>query len=355
MKSFLKNILLGAFFCIAIGGKTKNDFAIKQNYLNDDVLFSCSYTSTISPDDCIPELGGALTGESLDIAKVLSRILSVMMADSTVKVQPNFFPYACDYPEPVFKALTKKSDSSRYILYSKAILAKLVSINTDWVAYSIFAHEIGHHFFGHSLKAPHDLAESREREIQADFFCGYILNRLRSTLQQAQSGINATGPHPSDIEEFSYSHPTKAKRLFAIKKGFDVADSAKITMKSMLNIDSLIKFQTGLENLYNKTLMLILDKKFDEALLLLNEYGSASPSEKALMLNNRGFVKQVSGDIIGAIKDYDAALKMDETQFIILENRGKLKKTSFDKVMVAEGVEDIKLASQIKTIKQVNF
>ncbi|PQA53717.1 M48 family metalloprotease [Siphonobacter curvatus] len=109
-------------------------------------------------------------------------------------------------------------NGTRYVVYDNAFL-KLVEnrTQTDWSAVSIMAHEIGHHILGHTS----DGTGSRpDKELQADYFSGFVLHNLGGSLENAQIAIKLL-----QNDEGDYTHPPKRDRLSAIEKGWREADN----------------------------------------------------------------------------------------------------------------------------------
>ena len=66
---------------------------------------------------------------------------TVLSANFTIKAAN--VPYACAVIDV----------QSRFILYSQKFMEKVKNETfNNWAEISIFAHEIGHHFFGHTLE-----------------------------------------------------------------------------------------------------------------------------------------------------------------------------------------------------------
>jgi len=84
---------------------------------------------------------------------------------------------------------------------------------TEWAAISIIAHEIGHHVAGFSRRPT-----QHEAEFDADYWSGYILQKLGSSEEAATKCIMRYG---SEID--TKSHPNKYSRSSAIKKGWQDA------------------------------------------------------------------------------------------------------------------------------------
>ncbi|MBK5214283.1 MAG: hypothetical protein JJE55_11560 [Flavobacteriaceae bacterium] len=101
----------------------------------------------------------------------------------------------------------------RFILYDKEFFTRIEDkAANDWAAISVLAHEIGHHLNGHALN---DQGSNHKWELEADEFSGFVLARMGSTLQDAQSAISTL-----KLEKATRTHPAKADRLKAIEKGW---------------------------------------------------------------------------------------------------------------------------------------
>ncbi|MBP6825843.1 MAG: hypothetical protein KA165_04690 [Saprospiraceae bacterium] len=80
-------------------------------------------------------------------------------------------------------------DGQRYILYNTEFLKKFKQdAKTKWAAYSILAHEVGHHVNAHTFedKKPD---ERSKMEFAADDYAGRVLRSLCATRDDAQAGI----------------------------------------------------------------------------------------------------------------------------------------------------------------------
>ena len=118
-----------------------------------------------------------------------------------------------------------------YILYNPEFLKSVKSLNftttsiptnvTNWETLTILAHEIAHHLNYH-LVNPHPDATFRSMELEADETAGFILYKLGATLEETQRAMKSS----SVSIEGSYTHPPRAQRLDAIRKGWEKARSA---------------------------------------------------------------------------------------------------------------------------------
>lgn len=111
----------------------------------------------------------------------------------------------------------------RYIMYDPEFMSGLRYSN-DWYNMFVLAHEVGHHINGHTVdalvvsgKSPLPLHTSRQQELEADEFAGFVLGRLGANLDQALSAVN----NFSDGDDSYSTHPRRSKRITAVKKGFN--------------------------------------------------------------------------------------------------------------------------------------
>lgn len=113
-------------------------------------------------------------------------------------------------------ATTYKGD--RYILYDRDFMDAIATRTNSWSSISILAHEIGHHVNGHTLGGESTLSESRQMELEADEYSGFVMYKLGATLYQAQEAVRLICTNDDD----TYStHPKLDKRLAAIEKGYN--------------------------------------------------------------------------------------------------------------------------------------
>ena len=206
----------------------------------------------------------------------INKIMSVIGTSQTPILQ------ACNNINNAVAAVYK---GQRYILYDRKFINSLTNgSNKYWSNMFILAHEMGHHINGHSLDIilyandvidPKSLKERRKQELEADEFAGFILARLDGSISEANKIINEISSNNDD----SYStHPSKDKRLKAVKRGFDRASY-------------------------------ILEK----------------PSSKegiALEYMYSGWDKKDIGDYEGAIKDFTVSIELNDNLESALAGRG---------------------------------
>ena len=253
----MKNLLFVIFFSIS-------PFAgYSQDYGNDsDELELCSVLQ-------LNNFGTDLVAE-----EALDKILSAIGASKRFVLRP------CDN---INNAAAVSYKGIRYILYDRDFMSSITDGN-NWGNLFILAHEVGHHINGHALDLilyatevikPETLEESRQDELEADEFAGFILARLDGSISEANKIINEISSNNDD----SYStHPSKDKRLKAVKRGFDRASY-------------------------------ILEK----------------PSSKegiALEYMYSGWDKKDIGDYEGAIKDFTVSIELNDNLESALAGRG---------------------------------
>lgn len=121
-------------------------------------------------------------------------------------------------------ALATTEGSNRYILYSTNFLENFKKeANSQWAAYCVLAHEIGHHLSNHNLSESEN-SKRKVQELQADKYAGGVLFRLGATLDQAQAGIRSFS-----LESETTTHPNKNARLEAVAQGWKQAQETQGT------------------------------------------------------------------------------------------------------------------------------
>src|SRR5215204_2463467 len=107
-------------------------------------------------------------------------------------------------------------NNRRYIIYDNDFLENLDGVaNTKWASISVLAHEMGHHYRNHLID---QRGSTPPKEIEADYFSGYVMARLGATLNEAIAAMEQiASPRASS------THPAKADRLAAITRGWNYA------------------------------------------------------------------------------------------------------------------------------------
>jgi len=204
----MKNILVVLLLLILTdlsGQKTSicSYYGDNAKYHNSEICGALSFTSNREAEDAVDN--------------ILSQ----------VGLKRNFVVMECPEIENAI-AINIPSDVGmlRYIAYDRKFLNQIDnSTSTDWASISILAHEVGHHLNGHTLDGS---GSTHRTELEADEFSGFVLAKLGATLEQAQSAIILLA---SDGDDTYSSHPSRFRRLDAIKDGF-INGGGRIEQKS---------------------------------------------------------------------------------------------------------------------------
>src|SRR5688572_27803811 len=113
-------------------------------------------------------------------------------------------------------------NNRRYIIYDNNFLESLDgAANTKWASISVLAHEMGHHYRNHLIDRR---GSTPPKEIEADYFSGYVMARLGATREEAIQGMAVIASPRA-----SASHPARADRLDAISRGWNYANGLNPT------------------------------------------------------------------------------------------------------------------------------
>lgn len=112
--------------------------------------------------------------------------------------------------------------NQRYIVYDNIFLENLDAYaGTKWASISVLAHEMGHHYRNHVVDTR---GSTPPKEIEADYFSGYVMAKLGATLNEARAAMGQIA-----TERASSSHPAKSDRLNAISQGWNYAQGGTAT------------------------------------------------------------------------------------------------------------------------------
>jgi tetratricopeptide (TPR) repeat protein len=155
-------------------------------------------------------------GTDVEAENALDKILNAIGASKRFVLQP------CSN---INNAVATSYKGIRYILYDRDFMNS-VNYGNNWGNLFVLAHEVGHHINGHSLDlvlyaanavGQQTLAQSRQDELEADEFAGFILAKLGGPLSAANEVISSFSSNRDD----TYStHPNTSKRLAAVKRGY---------------------------------------------------------------------------------------------------------------------------------------
>ncbi len=105
-------------------------------------------------------------------------------------------------------------NNSRWIIYDNGFLEDIDAYtSTRWASISILAHEMGHHYYNHVVSRS---GSTPPKEIEADAFSGYVMQRVGATLNESIAAISAIA-----TDYASNTHPAKRDRVAAITRGWN--------------------------------------------------------------------------------------------------------------------------------------
>jgi hypothetical protein len=101
----------------------------------------------------------------------------------------------------------------QYIFYDPQYFESLGGASgTSWPQYFLFAHEVGHHLFSHSLN---DAGDRMQLEMNADRFAAFTLARMGAPLQDVLRAVDMIADE-RDIGQ----HPSRKSREAAVQEGY---------------------------------------------------------------------------------------------------------------------------------------
>jgi len=141
-------------------------------------------------------------------AFVMSKIASAVRLDAPPDL----------YRAPVVAAHAVFVEGREAVVYNPGFLDDINDrTGTAWAAVSVIAHELGHHYYGHSHQKIDGLPPGvlHERELEADYFSGFVLARMGASLEDAEAAQEALFANAD-----SPTHPDSYRRLVAISAGW---------------------------------------------------------------------------------------------------------------------------------------
>jgi len=288
---------------------------------------------------CLAAQSSSFTSDS-EADNALDRILNVIGASK------NFVLTPCS---EINNAMATSYKGIRYILYDKAFMKLINSKTNDWASLFILAHEVGHHINGHTLDLTmyaggvveaKTLEAIRKQEIEADEFAAFILAKLGAPLNLVEDSIALVS---TDKDDTYSSHPTKSKRLTAVRTGYNKAENTS-RVNNIYVEDGKYYFEyenrgiayAGARNYvaaianYNKAIELKSDMhqlyfyRGQAKGNLKDTYGAIADYTKSIELipncydwdcasvhSNRGVEKKILKDYYGAIADFTKAIELN--------------------------------------------
>jgi tetratricopeptide (TPR) repeat protein len=218
----------------------------------------------------------------------------------------------------VSNALASTEGGQRYILYNTTFLENFKrDAQTQWAAYCVLAHEIGHHLNNHDFTET-DAKKRKLLELAADRFAGNILQKMGATLAEAQAGVNTFS-----LDE-TKTHPPKSARLEAIAVGWKQSQEKEVKEETPQLATKKVSEKD------QKAAQKWFDKGFEET----DHEKEIELYTKAIDLNPnlieafiyRGLANMWKEHYDDAIADYTEAIRLDPKNFVAWIGRGHVKK-----------------------------
>lgn len=111
------------------------------------------------------------------------------------------------------RARSLRRGEQRVIQYSAALVEQLRDNENKWIARLLLAHEVGHHYLGHTMQKIDPVLHA-ERELLADRYSGQAIARMGGTYEQLKAGFM------SYHETGKNGYPPRDERLAAGYSGW---------------------------------------------------------------------------------------------------------------------------------------
>ncbi|MGJ8685757.1 MAG: hypothetical protein ACSHWW_14090 [Nonlabens sp.] len=255
----MKTILFSIIFL------TLNGLIQAQEKLDFDISKSCSF------------YGKEITGNIYSFDSTEEAIEIIDKIVSKVGLERNFRIMSGNVPNAVAVIKPTSEGHERFIIYSQSFISNLKeSSKSYWSSIGVLAHEMAHHFNGHTLL----VGGSRPSiELEADKFAGFVLAKMDANISQAQSMFNNDLMYQEHENE---THPATSARLEAIAVGWENGRDKQKRKIDISNTDERENSKTNnsTEDLCDLAVK-ILDGKVNK-----NFEGSLKVLEDALNLSN---------------------------------------------------------------------
>ena len=243
---------------------------------------------------------------------------------NTIGASKNFVLTPCS---EINNAAATSYKGIRYILYDKEFMQSINSKTNNWSSLAILAHEIGHHINGHALDITmylggvveaESLANQRKQELQADEFAGFVLARLGADLNSALAFTEIF----LEKDDTYDTHPTKSKRVNAVRKGFNKAggDSTLSNSNNTPTEYTRKNSNMSVEEYFNRGTERLNSENYNGAISDFNNVIRITP-DFVSAYNNRGISKRRLKDYSGAISDYTIAIEINPNYATAYNNR----------------------------------
>ena len=296
-------------------------FILSTFYISAQGTFSCGYNHSTEPSLCDFVANKTYISNQMVVDKINTMVNSIALPQ-------NFILVEC---ENINNAFAYVKNGTRYIIIDDQWIRSIEGNN--WFITGILAHEIGHHLCGHTISNGYvSLEDRRKRELEADKFAGFILKAIGATQDQSLIAINSIVP--VDFDDSRSTHPTKSKRIEAIKKGYNNSNSELKT-----NTISQLSSAKTAESYFNDAMAIVKEPSYEVNQQTLER--SIVPCKKALELNSNfldayfhlACIYQALGTKLDqyrkyyynlAFENYRKALSIDASSSGVYNNAGML-------------------------------
>lgn len=311
----MKNNLIAIALLICTQGAAQLRH-IEKNLTSTTLNFACNFFD--NSVNYMPPTAGEIKDEDAErwMRGMINKIMDVTGLQNRYQLKA-----LKNYNNCSAVCINNNIGQERFIQFDKAFL-ELYEKRTQnrWFVFGVLAHEIGHHLNGHTIEG---VGSRPNKEIEADEFAGFVMKKMGATLMETQgifSFLNETDGPPT--------HPVRAKRYAAIKRGWDKA-AGKVSLETLSFNEAdnkdfayrnllLAKKQMGSEAkmIYiNAALALVPDypealsekglvyagmKEMDSAIYYCNEAATIEPAMALLRLNLARVLHQ-AGDAANAL------------------------------------------------------
>lgn len=307
---------------LALGVSAHVSVSAQQQLSLDQLLdpmvysFKCSNTYSFLRSNCSHAMSGTSTRPASGKINPFTEFDTII---STLKSDPsNPFPLVYSFAECTATcnaaAALDKLDNP-VILYNREFIDQINGPDEKvrWAVRFIFAHEIGHHIFGHPLSVPNTNTESKKRELEADFFAGFVISQYEGTvLDDALQGIasieSATSPTNKQQEDHS-GYPTLLNRKAAVKEGFEAGQNETARLAQFQNIEDLA------ERLFNANGSSVIFRTLDKMISLGDLDGAKFKIDQLLIdkdFQQKQLLYMFKSKLLEASNQYNDAVKVQK-------------------------------------------
>ncbi|MFZ1528069.1 MAG: hypothetical protein WAT19_04915 [Ferruginibacter sp.] len=206
----MQKIFFAAIFLFfSVAAQAQLNFKAETSY-NPSRSFACNFFTTT--DNYVPVSADNVSEltEMKWMNDIVEKIASVVGLQNKFKLYS--FPNSNNCSAV---CLENEVGSDRYIIFDRLFLQRFEKTTNRWFITGVVAHELGHHFNGHTLSG---YGSRPDNELEADAFAGYIMQKLGANKQEAKSIFSFLKPNQGPP-----SHPFRAQRYEAVERGWNEA------------------------------------------------------------------------------------------------------------------------------------